>query len=452
MSAIKILQKPLVPVAELYAAVESGALDCAIETLGAAGGVPVQRARIKALIDTFVARYGDGREVALFTVSGRSELSGNHTDHNHGCVIAASISLDMLGIAARRDDGIIRLYSEGFGEDIVDIAAYREPDEARFGTSASLIAGMCVGLSNAGYAVGGMDACTVSDVLKGSGLSSSAAFEDMVGTMQSHLYNNGDVDEVTVAKLAQFAENKFFGKPCGLMDQVACAVGGIVAIDFADPTAPVITPLPFDMTAAGYHLCIVNTGGNHADLTDDYAAVPAEMKAVAAHFGKPVLREVTEAEVIAAIPALRETVGDRAILRALHFLAENERVLAQKASLEAAIAATDDATCEAALADFFGGVMASGKSSFCYLQNVYTVKNVSEQGLSLALCLCDRLLAAQAGHYGAYRVHGGGFAGTVQAFVPSEMVEEFTALMDGAFGAGATSDLKIRPVGAARLY
>ncbi len=452
MSSIKVFHKPLIPVADLYTAVESGALDSAIETLGAAGGLSAQRARIRALIDTFVARYGDEREVALFTVSGRSELSGNHTDHNHGRVIAASISLDMLGLAARRDDGIIRLYSEGFGEDIVDIAAFSEPDEAKFGTSASLIAGMCVGLSNAGYAVGGMDACTVSDVLKGSGLSSSAAFEDMVGTMQSHLYNDGDVDEVTIAKLAQFAENKFFGKPCGLMDQVACAVGGIVAIDFADPSAPVITPLPFDMTAAGYHLCIVNTGGNHADLTDDYAAVPAEMKAVAAHLGKSVLREVDEAEVIAAIPALRELVGDRAILRALHFLSENQRVLAQKVALEAAIAAADGATRDTALADFFGGVMASGKSSFCYLQNVYTVKNVSEQGLSLALCLCDRLLADKAGHHGAYRVHGGGFAGTVQAFVPTDLVEVFISTMDAAFGAGATSDLKIRPIGAARLY
>ncbi len=452
MSAIKVLHKPLITVSDLYTALNTGALDPAIETLGAAGGVSVQRARIKALIDTFVTRYGADREVALFTVAGRSEISGNHTDHNHGRVIAASISLDMLGIAARRDDGIIRLYSEGFDEDTVDISAYQIPDETKFGTSAALIAGMCVGLANAGYTVGGMDACTVSDVLKGSGLSSSAAFEDMVGTMQSHLYNNGDVDDVTVAKLAQFAENRFFGKPCGLMDQVACAVGGIVAIDFADPTAPEITPLPFDMTAAGYHLCIVNTGGNHADLTDDYAAVPAEMKAVAAHFGKSVLREVDEADVIAAIPALRAVVGDRAILRALHFLAENERVLAQKVALEDAIAATDDATLSAALADFFGGVMASGKSSFCYLQNVYTTKNITEQGLSLALCLCDRLLSDKAGHHGAYRVHGGGFAGTVQAFVPTDLVGAFISTMDAAFGQGATSDLKIRPVGAARLY
>ena len=233
------------------------------------------------------------------------------------------------------------------------------------------------------------------------------------------------------------------------MDQVACAVGGIVAIDFADPSAPIIEALPFDMTAAGYHLCIVNTGGNHADLTDDYAAVPAEMKAVAAHFGKAVLREVSEADVIAAIPALRETVGDRAILRALHFLAENRRVAAQKAALETAIAATDVATRDAAVDKFFEGVLSSGRSSYCYLQNVYTVKNVAEQGLSLALCLCEQVLG---GKRAAYRVHGGGFAGTVQAFVPEDLVADFTATMDGAFGQGSTYDLKIRPVGAARIY
>ena len=307
---------------------------------------------------------------------------------------------------------------------------------------------MCKGLQNHGYAVGGFDACTVSTVFKGSGLSSSAAFEDMVGTILSHLYNNGRVDEVTVAKISQYAENVFFGKPCGLMDQVACAVGGIVAIDFADPTAPVIEPLPFDMTAAGYHLCIVNTGGNHADLTDDYAAVPAEMKAVAAHLGKPVLREVTAEQVISAIPTLRETLGDRAILRALHFLSENDRVAAQKAALETAISASDETLRDAAVHEYFKGVLASGRSSFCYLQNVYTTKNISEQGLSLALCLCEGFFADGKG---AFRVHGGGFAGTIQAYVPSERVEEFTALMDGAFGVGATADLRIRPVGAARI-
>ena len=448
MSAIRIYDKPLVTVSSLLAAIDAGELDATLEALGSAGGAIAQRARIKALVESFTSLYGADREVALLTVSGRSELSGNHTDHNYGCVIAASISLDVLAVASPRADGIIRLKSEGFDEDVVDIASYTEPDESKLGTSAALIAGVCKGFTNNGYAVGGFDACTVSTVFKGSGLSSSAAFEDMIGTILSHLYNKGEVDEVAFSKISQYAENRFFGKPCGLMDQVACAVGGIVAIDFADPTAPVIEALPFDMTAAGYHLCIVNTGGNHADLTDDYAAVPAEMKAVAAHFGKTVLREVTSEQVIAAIPALREKLGDRAILRALHFLSENERVASQKAALEAAINAADVATRDAAVDKYFEGVLASGRSSFCYLQNVYTTKNITEQGLSLALCLCEQVLG---GRRAAYRVHGGGFAGTVQAYVPTELVETFTAVMDGAFGKGATYDLRIRPVGAARI-
>ncbi len=447
---IKIQNKPLLSVADLLASLDRGELDATFDALGSAGGAPVQRARARALVETFAARYGADREVALFTVSGRSEISGNHTDHNHGCVIAASISLDMLGVAARRADGIARLYSEGFGEDTVDLAAYNAPDPARFGSSASLIAGMAAGFANAGYTVGGFDACTVSDIYKGSGLSSSAAFEDMVGTILSHLYNEGRIDEVEIAKLAQLAENRFFGKPCGLMDQVACAVGGIVAIDFEDPAAPVITPLPFDMTAAGYHLCIVNTGGNHADLTDDYAAVPAEMKAVAAYFGKSVLREVEEADVRAAIPALREVVGDRAVLRALHFFAENRRVKIQTNVLQSAIEAKTPDELDTCLRVFFNRVRESGHSSYCYLQNVYTTKNVAEQGLSLALCLCNHVLG-DVWQWGAYRVHGGGFAGTVQAFVVEEMVEMFKTTMDAAFGEGATSDLKIRPVGAARI-
>ena len=449
MTPIKIYDKPLMPLSSLVAAIDAGELDATFEALGSKGGAPVQRERVKGLCATFAAMYGADREVGLFTVAGRSELSGNHTDHNHGCVIAASISLDVLAVASPRADGIIRLKSEGFDEDVVDIASYTEPDESRFGTSAALIAGVCKGFTNHGHAVGGFDACTVSTVSKGSGLSSSAAFEDMIGTILSHLYNKGEVDEVTFSKISQYAENRFFGKPCGLMAQVACAVGGIVAIDFADPTAPVIEPLPFDMTAAGYHLCIVNTGGNHADLTDDYAAVPAEMKAVAAHFGKSVLREVTTEQVIAAIPILREKLGDRAILRALHFLSENDRVASQKAALQTAIAAADVATRDAAVDKYFEGVLSSGRSSFCYLQNVYTTKNITEQGLSLALCLCEQVLG---GKRAAYRVHGGGFAGTVQAYVPAELVETFTAVMDGAFGEGATYDLRIRPVGAARIF
>ena len=256
MSSIKIYDKPLNSIPALLAAIDAGELDATLDALGSAGGALAQRDRIKSLIESFVSMHGADREVALLTVSGRSELSGNHTDHNYGCVIAASISLDVLAVASPRADGIIRLKSEGFDEDVVVLADSKTPDPAKFGCSSALIAGVCVGFENAGYTVGGFDACTTSNVFKGSGLSSSAAFEDMVGTIESHLYNNGRVDEVTIAKIAQFAENQFFGKPCGLMDQVACAVGGIVAIDFADPTAPVIEPLPFDGDSKGQRLVL----------------------------------------------------------------------------------------------------------------------------------------------------------------------------------------------------
>ena len=297
---------------------------------------------------------------------------------------------------------------------------------------------MAAGFVKNGHAIGGFDAYTTSNVLKGSGLSSSAAFEDMVGNILSHMYNDGRVDNVEIAKLAQYSENVFFGKPCGLMDQVACAVGGIVAIDFADPSAPVIEKVDFDLSAKGYNLCIVNTGGNHADLTDDYASVPAEMKAVAAHFGKKVLRELDEEQVVAAIPALREKLGDRAILRALHFFNENKRVACQKAAL-----------MNGDLDAFFAEVIASGRSSFCYLQNVYTSKNLSEQGLSLALCLAEGYLSDKKA---AWRVHGGGFAGTIQSFVPTEAVEGYRAIMDATFGEGKCIVLRIRPVGAVKVF
>ena len=299
------------------------------------------------------------------------------------------------------------------------------------------VTGVCKGFSDKGFSVGGYDAYTTSNVLKGSGLSSSAAFEDMVGTILNWFYNNGTVGAPEIAKISQFAENKYFGKPCGLMDQVACASGGFVAIDFADPSKPVIEPLDFDLTAQGYSLCIVNTGGNHADLNADYASVPAEMKAVASYFGKPVLREVSMEQLIAAIPALREKYGDRAILRAFHFINENARVKKQTEALRAG-----------KLDAFLSGVLASGDSSFKYLQNVYTTKNVSEQGLSLALALAQNYLADK---QGAWRVHGGGFAGTTQAFVRNEDVPGYRALMDGAFGEGACIVLKVRAVGAGKV-
>ena len=418
----------------LISSIKNGQLDQRLSYIYGSDKLDYQKARYIEAINNFSSLYGDNCEVTLYSVAGRSELSGNHTDHNRGCVIAGSIDLDIIAIATPAVDGIIRVKSEGYNEIVVDTKTYTEPNPALFGTSDSIIAGMCRGFADKGYKIGGFSAYMTSSVLKGSGLSSSAAFEDMIGNIESHMYNDGCVDNVEIAKLAQYSENVFFGKPCGLMDQMACAVGGIIAIDFADPKAPVIDKIDFDMSARGYNLCIVNTGGNHADLTDDYASVPTEMKAVAAHFGKSVLREVSKTELIAAIPALREKVGDRAILRAMHFLCENERVKAQKSAL---LAGDLDA--------FFAEVLASGKSSFCYLQNVYTTKNLTEQGLSLALCLAERCLEEKSA---AWRVHGGGFAGTIQAFVKTENVAEFRRTMDSVFGEGACMVLRVRLEGA----
>ena len=422
----------------LIAAIQNGQLDERLSYIYGADKLDLQKSRYVQAINNFSSLYGSDCEVTLYSVAGRSELSGNHTDHNRGCVIAGSIDLDIIAVATPTSDGIIRVKSEGYDEITVDTTAYTEPDSSLFGTSDSIIAGMCRGFTDKGYKIGGFSAYMTSSVLKGSGLSSSAAFEDMIGNIESHMYNDGKVDNVEIAKLAQYSENVFFGKPCGLMDQVACAHGGMVAIDFADTKNPIIEKMDFDLTSAGYNLCIVDTGGNHADLTDDYASIPYEMKSVAKFFGKEVLREVDPSLVYANISALRESVGDRAILRAIHYFGENKRVAMQK-----------DALSSKDIKKYFEIVKASGRSSFEYLQNVYTTKNVREQGLSLALALCDSYLADKDG---AYRVHGGGFAGTVQAYVKECDVDGFKSMMDSAFGDGACLILKVRPIGACKVF
>ena len=418
----------------MIANISSGALDSRLVSLYGADALEIQKTRYVSALKKFESLYGTERDVSIFSVSGRSELSGNHTDHNRGCVIAASIDLDIIAVASKRDDSIIRIKSEGFSEDIVNLSEYCAPDTSKFGTSASIIAGMAEGIAKKNYIVGGFDAYTTSNVLKGSGLSSSAAFEDMVGNILNHLYNGGKIDNIEIAKIAQYAENVFFGKPCGLMDQVACAAGGIVSIDFKYPDAPIVEKLSFDLTNAGYNLCIVNTGGNHANLTDDYASIPYEMKSTAAALGKEILRDTSEEALIHSIASLREKLGDRAILRSLHFHEENKRVARQKVALK-----------ENDLDTFFSEVIASGRSSFCYLQNVYTNQNPHEQGLSLALCLADIFFSDKRG---AFRVHGGGFAGTVQIFVHKDDANELKKLMDSVFGEGKTLILKIRAEGA----
>ena len=417
--------------------IKLGELDLTLSRLYGEKNVAPQKQRYISAISAFADSFGDEKEIAIFSVPGRSELSGNHTDHNRGCVVAGSVDLDIIAIAAKRDDAKVFVESEGFGTDEVDLSAFTAADPAFFGRSSALIAGVAAGFCRAGLLTGGFEAYTTSNVPGGSGLSSSAAFENMVGTIFNHFYNGGNVSSVEIAKISQLAENEFFGKPCGLMDQVACAFGGIVAIDFADPAAPVIEQIELDLAGAGYSLCIIKTGGNHADLTDDYAAVPAEMKAVAKELGVSFLRETNKEALIKNIPALRERVGDRAILRAFHFFEENERVAAIKASLKAKD-----------IDGFLSGILASGRSSFCYLQNVYTTKNVAEQGVSLALAIAENYLSRVGG---AWRVHGGGFAGTVQCFVPTDKVDGLKSAIEAVFGADSCLVLSIRPDGAVKV-
>lgn len=393
------------------------------------------RERIKNAVESFTAIYGE-QDYSVFSVSGRSEICGNHTDHNRGEVLAASVSLDIIAVAAPTDDGTVYVKSEGFSENEVCLGDL-DPVEGEEGTSAALIRGVCDGLIKRNRSIGGFCAYMTSSVLGGSGLSSSAAFEDMIGNIENHLYNDGEIGYIEISQISQYAENKHFGKPCGLMDQIACACGGFVHIDFADPENPVCEKIDLDLASHGYSLCVVNTGGSHADLTDDYASVPAEMKKVASFFGKEVLRELTKKDILANVPALRDFVGDRAVLRAIHFFDENDRVKEASAYL-----AKDD------IKGFFEVIKASGISSAMSLQNYFTPKAPEEQGISLACAIAKSVLEPE----GVCRVHGGGFAGTIQAFVPNEKLESFTSIMNGAFGDGAVTVLSVRPVGMTKIF
>ncbi len=389
--------------------------------------------RYLGVIADFESVFGESgdREVCLFSAPGRSEIGGNHTDHNHGLVLAAGISLDAIAVASKNDEGIVRVKSAGYPMDTVNCDEL-EPCEKECGKSQAIVRGIVARFRQLGYNVGGFDAATASQVLSGSGLSSSAAFEVLVGTILNHLYNDGKVPMPEIAKIAQYSENAYFGKPCGLLDQMACAVGGFVSIDFEDTSKPVINAIDFDFAKSGHSLVIVDTKGSHSNLTDDYAAVRSEMESVAEFFGKKVLRETEKKDIIANAAALSEKLGERAVLRALHFFGENEKVLAQTAALLA-----ND------FEQFKSLIIASGRSSYMYNQNVYTCKNPSNQPLSLALCVSEQLLSGK----GAWRVHGGGFAGTIQAFVPDELVKEYTDAMKSIFGDDSCYVLSIRKGG-----
>jgi galactokinase len=383
----------------------------------------------------FIELFGDDRDITVLSAPGRTEICGNHTDHNHGKVLAASINLDAIAVAAKNGSLTINEKSEGHGINKVDISDL-EPSESSYGNSSAMIKGVAAGLKKYGYEIGGFDACTTSDVMGGSGLSSSAAFEVLIGTVINHLFNGGAIDPVTVAKAAQYSENVFFGKPSGLLDQMASSVGTFVTIDFESTQNPVIKKVDFDFAHSGYALCIVDTHGNHSDLTDDYAAVRTEMEAVASALGRSVLREISFEDFIRALPELKDKVSDRALLRAFHFFNENRRVDEAVKSLE-----TND------FDSFKSVITESGFSSFMYNQNVFTPKNPTEQKLSLALCISEQLLKGR----GAWRVHGGGFAGTIQAFVPLDILDEYKRETDRVFGDGSCYVLIIRPIGGAKV-
>ena len=382
----------------------------------------------------FAAAFG-GAPARYFSAPGRTEIGGNHTDHQRGRVLAAAVNLDTVAAVRENGTDMIRILSAGYPRCEINVKELT-PQEQEINSTPALIRGVAARFVQLGCEVKGFDAYCESTVLPGSGLSSSAAYEVLIGTIINHLFFDGRVSQAEVAQIGQYAENVFFGKPCGLMDQTASAVGNLVTIDFFEKDHPEIKPVAFDFSSCGHALCIVDSGADHADLTDEYAAIPGEIKTVAACFGKDVLTQIEEKEFFAAIPALREKCGDRAVLRAVHFYQENARVPKQVAALERGDFDT-----------FLKLVKESGYSSYMYLQNVIPAGYKAHQDVALALAMCEHFLAGK----GAYRVHGGGFAGTVQAFVPFEILDAFCAGVDGVLGAGACHVLSIRPQGGVEM-
>ncbi len=398
------------------------------------GALEAQRSKYAGLIDAFESAFGVVEPVALFSAPGRSEIGGNHTDHQLGRVLAAAVTMDTRAVVAPREDNIVRIHSQGYTPLCVSLENLA-PETQEQNESSALVRGIAERLAQTGRKIGGFDAVTASDVPKGSGLSSSAAFSILVATIFSELYNDGQISPVEQALASKYAENKHFGKPSGLMDQLACAVGGFVAIDFAAPNEPKIEQSDCDLSALGYAICIVNCGGSHADLTPEYAAVTQEMGSVAQYFGKTVLREVEEEDFYASLGQLRKAVTDRALLRAMHFFGDNARVPMQAEALR-----------KRDIETFRRLMNESGRSSFMLLQNVCPT-NAAERGLALALALSERVLADT----GAWRVHGGGFAGTIQALVPLDRVEAYQAEMERVFGIGCCYRFAVRPVGGIRI-
>ena len=397
--------------------------------------VEAAKKRYLAALDEFEDLYGDRDNIRLFSAPGRTEVGGNHTDHQHGMVLAGSVDLDVIAIVSDNGSDTVRIKSAGYPMDEIDITEL-SVDTEEMGKASALIRGVCAAFRNNGYKLGGFDAYTTSNVLKGSGLSSSAAFEVLVSNIINGLYNDHSVDALTIAKYSQFAEREFFGKPCGLLDQMASSVGGFTFADFCDSANPVVEKIELDIADSGCTLCVVDTGGNHADLTQDYADVTIECKAVSKALGVEFLREADANEFYKNLAVIRNSCGDRAALRAFHFFNENERVAKQKKALK-----------EADFCEFFKLVNASGDSSYKYLQNLYPTSNPAEQGLCLALALTSNFLDGE----GACRVHGGGFAGTIQCYIPNEKLASYKQMIEAVFGKNSCVSLKIRPVGGYEL-
>lgn len=392
-----------------------------------------QAKRYETLINDFQQVFSTN-EAALFSSPGRTEIGGNHTDHQHGRVLAGAVNLDNIAIAAPNGTNIVRIKSAGYGmfEANLDELVI---DEKNFYTSTSLIKGIAFRLQELGMQTGGFDACIDGNVPKGSGLSSSASFEVLIGSIFSHIFNEGKLDPVENAKIGQWAENNFFGKPCGLMDQTACSVGGLITIDFENPSAPIVKEVDFDFTKTNYSLVITDVGGGHDDPASqqEYASLPTEMKSVAKELGAEVLRQVSLEQIVDAIPSIRNKTGDRAILRSFHFQGDNARVVKQVEALE-----------NKQFDNFLQMVVDSGYSSYMYNQNIFDVIHKNEQVVSIGLALSEMILKGE----GAWRVHGGGFGGTIQAFVPQHLLHTYTKTLEHVYGEGKCHKLFIRNEGA----
>jgi galactokinase len=427
----------MAPIQKVLDALKTGKADALITRLygNKSGVLQNQVERFAKAIGEFQKLFPEQKDIQLFSSPGRTEVGGNHTDHNAGRVLAAAVDLDILAVVAPNNLHTIRVKSEGYSTDTIALDQLAPISSEKL-TSAALARGVCARFAELGYAIGGFDGYAISTVPKGAGLSSSAAYEVLIAVIENELYNQGALNPVLMAQISQFSENNFFGKPCGLMDQTTCAVGGFVTIDFKDFANPLVRKVEYDFAASGFSMVIVDTGGNHADLNDDYTALEHEMKEVARAFGGQVLREFTVDKVLQNLAYLRTRINDRAVLRALHFYSDDQRVVDQVAALE-----TNN------FQDFLRLIIDSGNSSWMLCQNCYSHKNIEEQGITVALAATENLLKGK----GAWRVHGGGFAGTIQVFVPNELLAAYVQAMNAIFGSAACTELMIRPAGAIRL-